>query len=279
MKVNAKFLKTVNLAMHDILGQTEGRDAVNEHAAGFMKSLIDIHLDSLGSAVSGAGKGGRARADAGHTFSRHRGGTCVMPGLGLACGRGAVVIRNVALEPPDGHGLPLGLQDAFALALLLLGAHASADRGKRVGRLDQTVSLGDIALTQGADEIADGNAHRAACHAARFLALQASAGLGHGRCLIIAQGNLLKIMPAFLGRLARHRSARAHTLLFLSFHYGCSCILPWTAVPGRDKRKAGGAVRRNRPDGHQTQDRQHRQNGFCRRQSHDRHHTCRCRQP
>ena len=69
MEIHARLTQTVDFRGDHVLGQTEGRDAVNQHAARLVQGFEDVHLDACGGADARAGQGGGAGADAGHFFA------------------------------------------------------------------------------------------------------------------------------------------------------------------------------------------------------------------
>ena len=94
------------------------------------------------------------------------------------CDGGLVVVslpvRHKALQAPNGYGLLRGLQHlahrAEALALLLLGTDATADRRKEVRLLDGVHRGLKIALLNVRDEVRNVDPHGAALHAGLILA-------------------------------------------------------------------------------------------------------------
>ena len=278
VEVHAGLAQAVHFGGHHVLGQTEGRDTVDEHAARLMQGLEHVHLDARGGTDARAGQRGRTGADAGHLLAAHRHGA----GIGardLLTGRGRdMVVGHEALQTADGHRLSLGLEHAVAFALIFLRADAAADGGQTVGGLDDAVGRVEIAARHFTDEVADGHLHRAALDAAGILALQAAGGLLQGHFLGIAEGHLVKVAGAHVGGLTGHVRTRGDGLFFFSFHAG-SCTDRGRSSPVRGKRRGGGAVRQSPPDARRIRGRPHRRTWSCRPRSHDRRRTCRCRPP
>ncbi len=188
------------LPVDDRLGQPELRDAVDEHAAGGVQRLEDHDSVALLGQVGGAGQTGGASAHDGDVLARLRG-----PGRRDHLGDGRLVVGGEALEPADGDGVALLVQDAHLLALGLLRADAAADGGQIVGELDLLGGGEEAALAKLQDEAGDVDVDRAAGDAGRGLALQAAIGLGHGHLGGVAQGDLLEVVPAHARVLGGHR--------------------------------------------------------------------------
>ena len=121
LDLDAQPLQEVDLLGHDLLGQTEFGNSVNQHAARLVKGFHDGDLVPLGDQVAGHGQTRGPGAD-----HRHR-----LP-VGSAVGRqgaGAVlrfVVGGKPLQVADGDRLALFADDALALALDLLGADPAA---------------------------------------------------------------------------------------------------------------------------------------------------------
>ena len=171
--MDAQVLETGDLVLHDGLGQTELGDAVGQHAAAGEERLEHGDVEALAREGAGAGDAGRAGA--------HHGDLLAV--LGLADGRLAHLVGHVAehaLELADGHGLALTAEDALALALVLLRAHAAADTREQVVVLDGGKRAAPVLGADLLDELRDMHAHGAAVHAEGLLAVQAAVGLGDG---------------------------------------------------------------------------------------------------
>ena len=122
--VHAQAFQGFHFGHHDVLGQAELRDAVAQDAAGQVQGFK--HGDRITHARQLARGGQPAGARAHH---RH-----LMP-VGLRrrrqlAGAGAVPVRSIALQPADGHALPLEGAHTALLALAFLRAHAPADCGQ-----------------------------------------------------------------------------------------------------------------------------------------------------
>ena len=116
-------LQALDLALDDILGQAELRDAIGEHAATGEERFEHGNVEALARKLAGAGDARGAGAHDGDLFAVGR----------LALGSLAHLVGHVAehaLELANCHGLALAAKDALALALVLLRAHAAADGGE-----------------------------------------------------------------------------------------------------------------------------------------------------
>ena len=194
LKVDAQLLQTVNLALNDFLGQTELGDAVGKHATAGEERLEDGDVEALASKLAGAGDAGRAGANDGDLLAV----------LGLADGRATNLgghVAHHALQLADGDSLALTAQDALALALVLLRAHAAADGRQQVVALDGLERAGPVLFADLADEAGDVDAYRAALHAQGLLAVEAAVGLGDGVLLGKARVDGAEIARALSGRL------------------------------------------------------------------------------
>ena len=86
LKVDAQLLQAVDLALNDLLGQTELGDAVGKHAAAGEESLEHGDVEALASKLAGAGDAGRAGANDGD----------LLAASGLADGRATNLGGHVA---------------------------------------------------------------------------------------------------------------------------------------------------------------------------------------
>ena len=193
--IHADGAQTVELARHHVLGQTEGRDAVDQHAARFMQAFEHGHIHAEAGKVARTGDGGRAGADAGHALLQpdDARGTFMLG-----------VVGHEAFEAADGHGLALLAKDALAFALLFLRAHTAAHSRKRAVLVDDAVGFVDVALGHFGDEGRDIDVHGAAFTAEGLLALEAAGGFGLRHLGGVAQRHFIKVPDAFFGGLAGH---------------------------------------------------------------------------
>ena len=201
-KFHAQLTDVVDLVLHDVLWQTEFRNAVHEHAARgverFKHSDIVAHLCQ----IACAGQPRRTGADNSDLlavlFRQH----------GCFVRLGAVPVGDETFETADGDRFSLDTKDALAFALVFLWADAAAN-GRQTGVLFQTLGrFGEIAFRQGGDEIRNIHMHRAAFHTAWFGAMQAALGLGDRRFRAVAQGHFVEIGDANLRVLYRHVVSR-----------------------------------------------------------------------
>ncbi len=207
--VGAKFHtispQTFQLRGHNILGQTEGGDAVDEHAARFVQGFKNGDLDAFGREIAGYSDGGWSGTDAGNLqvfVRRHRsfffnGKTFTHGGVG-----------NVAFQAANGHRLPFAAENAFALALVFLWADPSANRRQAVGAFENAVGFGYIALGKPADKLRDAHFHGAALPTVRFFALKTARGFKHRLFARVAESHFTEVARALRRRLAGHVHAR-----------------------------------------------------------------------
>ncbi len=173
LELDAELLQAVDLALDDLLGQAELGDAVGQHAAAGEEGLEDGDVEALTGELAGAGDAGGAGAHDGDLLAV----------LGFAHGCAAHLVGHVAhhaLELADGHGLALTAEDALALALVLLRAHAAADGGQQVVALDGLERAGPVLIADLCDEAGNVHADGAALHAQGLLAIEAAVGLCDG---------------------------------------------------------------------------------------------------
>ncbi len=126
-KLHAHLAQVVHLAAHDVLGQAELRDAINEHTAQFVQCLKDGYAVTLLNQVSCDSESGRTAADDGDALARRRivGGQAKLSAFTL-------IVGDEALQVADGDRLALLADDASALALVLLRTDSAGDGGQRV---------------------------------------------------------------------------------------------------------------------------------------------------
>ena len=211
---DAHGLQVFDLGGHDLLGETELGDAVDQNAAGLVESLKNGHFIAHLAQVASAGQARRAGADDGDLVSvgfGHGDGGLVL--------FGHVVVGHKALQTAYAHALALDASDAFALALLFLGADAAADGGQGVGGGDDVVSGVKVALGHLGDKLGDAHGHRAAGAAQGVLAVEAALCLVYGHLGGIAQGHLVKILVPYQRILLRHG-------IFLHLHISHCVFLP-----------------------------------------------------
>ena len=171
--------------LDDVLGQTELGDAIHQHAARNVQSLVDGDLVAELGQIARDGQAGRACADNSDLVAIGRGGG----GLGMYVV--AVPISDKALQAANADGLALDAADALAFALVLLRADTAADGGQRAGLGNHVVGGLKVALGDVLDEAGNINFNGAAAAAGVVLALQAAFGLVHGHLLGVAKGDFL----------------------------------------------------------------------------------------
>ena len=191
-------LQAVHFLLHDALGQTELRDAVHQHAAGQMQSLIHGDLIAFLGQIAGAGQARRAGANHGHL---------VTVGLGLFRSLGAVGVVPVghkALQTADTHGIALLATDAVHLALALLRTDTAADGGQGAGLMDHLIGTLIVPLHDLGDELRDADVDGASVDAGMVLAVQAAGRLVQSLLLGVAQSHLEEILIPDIGVLRGH---------------------------------------------------------------------------
>ena len=167
---HAQFPQTVNLHVHNLVGQTELGDAVFEHAAYLVKRLEDSHFVAVFRHISRESQTGRTGADDGYSLAV----------LGRCFGRNdlavlALVVSHETLQIAYSHRLFLHLVvDALGLALFLLRAYATAHGGQGRRLFDDADCLVEMLLLNLRNEGGDVDAHRTTLHTTRVLAVQAS---------------------------------------------------------------------------------------------------------
>ena len=133
LNLHAEFLNVGDFVGEDLLlREAELRNAVLQHAAGFMESLVDGHVIAPLREVGSAGKAGRAGADDGHLDA-----ILLNCGSGRLRGRiGAHIVSDEALKLADCDSFALHAEHAASLALSLLRTHAAAHCRQRRVLLD-----------------------------------------------------------------------------------------------------------------------------------------------
>ena len=190
LEADAELLQLVDLHVDHRVGQAEIRNPVLEHAAGLVERLVDDHLAAGLRHVRGARHAGRAGADDADLEARRLDVRQVHP---------AFADRHVAdeaLEAPDRDRLERVADRAHALALVLLGTHATADRREQVGVGDDVVRAVVVLFGDLLDERRNVDADRAAAHARLVGTLQAAIGLAQRHLHRVAAGHFLEVARA-----------------------------------------------------------------------------------
>ena len=202
LDLDAERLEAVDLLLHDGLGQTELRDAVDQHAAGEVQRLEHGDVVALLGEVARAGQAAGTRADDGDLMA---------VGNGLGGGLlhvGVVPVGDKAFETADADRLTLDAADALALALRLLRADTAADGGQRGGLVDDLIGALVVLLGDLLDELGDLHLHGAAGDTGMILAVEAAGGFVKRLLLGVAEGDLQEVFVADVGVL------RGHLVLF-----------------------------------------------------------------
>ena len=165
---HAEVEQTLDLAVDDLAGKTERRDAVAQHAPGHVQCLEHGDLYTAAGEIGSTRQAGGAGTDDGHLLADRR--------RDRFRWRGAVV-ADEPLEATDGDGFHLAGDHALDLALGFLGAHPPTHRRQDAGLTDDTQRPVDVFQEQVADEPRDVDLHRAAADAGGAGALEAALGL------------------------------------------------------------------------------------------------------
>ena len=193
LKIHAHLLQAVDLLLDDGLGQTELRDAVHQHTACNVQSLVNGHLVAQLCQITGGGQAGRASADDGNLMAVPFG----YDGCGVHVL--AVPVGHKALQTANSHRLVLDAAGALALALALLRADTTTDGRQGRGAVDHLIGGLKVALGDVLDEAGNINFNGAAAAAGVVLVLQAALGLVHGHLLGVAKGDLFKVFVRTFG--------------------------------------------------------------------------------
>jgi len=198
LKIHAHLLQAVDLLLDDGLGQTELRDAVHQHTACNVQSLVNGHLVAQLCQIACSGQAGRACADDGHLMA--------VPFGDDGCGVHvlAVPVGHKTLQTANGHRLVLDAAGALALALALLRADTAADGRQGRGAVDHLIGGLKVALGNMRDKLRNVDAHGAAGLARLVLATDAALGLVHSHLCGVAQSNFLEVFVADVGVLRGH---------------------------------------------------------------------------
>ena len=169
---HAGFLKPLDFLRDNFFGQAKFRDAINQHAAGFVQRLVNRHVMAALGQFAGGGQPRRAGTDDGHAFAGRL--RFVLRQLVAMFPR---PVGDVAFQIADAHGQPFGGAHANGFALRFLRANAAGDGGQRVVAQQTLRGLGDFAGGEQIEKLRNVHAHRAALDAARIFALQTAVGL------------------------------------------------------------------------------------------------------
>ncbi len=183
--VDAQAAQPIDLLLHDVLGQPELRDAVDEHPARGVEGLEDGHLVAGLGELSGGRQAGRPGADDGDAPT----------GIGVLAHVQLIEVlhgpvSHETLQGADRHGLALLAPDAQPFALGLLGTDAPGHTRQRVVVEQGFGGALEVTPGQQLDEARDVDAHRTTVDAAGVPAVQATLGFLHGQHLGVAQVDL-----------------------------------------------------------------------------------------
>ena len=198
LDVHALIFQGFDLFFHQLFGEAELGDAVDQHAAGLVESFKDRHLIAQLDEISGHGETAGAAADDGDFFAVgfrffRRG---FSPGHG--------VIGTEPLQTADGHRLALFASDALSFALAFLRADTAADGRQGVGIVNDLIGFIEVAFLHLGDEFGDPHIDGTAADAGLFFASHTAGSFFHRHFGGVAQSHFLKIPIAHIRSLLRH---------------------------------------------------------------------------
>ena len=253
--VDPQLFQGVDLRLDDVLGQTEFRDAVHEHAARHVEGFKHAHLIAPPGQLACAGKARRAAAYHGYLMA------VLLRDLDAAVAVLPVPVRHEPLQPADTHRLALDAPHAVLFALAFLGADPAAYGGQGAGLGDDLIGGLIIPFLDLLDEGGDMDLHGATLHAGHVFAVEAAGRLIQGDLLGIAQGYFVEVFIPHVRLLGGHG-------VFIQTHIGHVTVPPWRTgcrlLPGRglrnpDRWRPAAWLRRNPPDGRRNPGRPRRQ--------------------
>src|SRR5210317_175705 len=165
-------LEKVDLLGHDSFGQTELRDAVDQHAAGLVKGLIDGNVMAFDDAITGHGETRGSGADDGNFFAGRFRLRRQFPGAVFP-----LPVRTIAFQVADGHRFALFTKYTQALTLYFLGTDPAADCWQSIFAPQVADRRSDISFGDQVDKTGNIDTDRTALDTGRFLALQTSGRL------------------------------------------------------------------------------------------------------
>ena len=122
--MNAKLFERIKFLCHDLLGQTEFGNTVNQNAACGVKSLVNGDVVAALCKISCAGKTGRTGTNDGNSVSVAR------RSYGFFGAEGIVPIGNETLKTTDANGLSLDTSDTLGFTLRFLRTNSTANSRK-----------------------------------------------------------------------------------------------------------------------------------------------------
>ena len=194
----------LDLALDDLLlGQSELRNAVDQHPAHLVQCLENLHfVTHLGQVA----RTGQTRRPAPH--DSHPTAVARRQRRGALRRMADVPVAHEPFELAHGHRLALDAEHAGPFALRLLRADAAADRRQRTVAGDHVGSPRHIAFAQAGDEIGNLHPDRTGRHAAGIAAMQATRRFGPCLFEIIPVADLFEIGRTERRILFAHRHAR-----------------------------------------------------------------------
>ena len=200
--LNSQRFHILNLRCHHfLLGKTELRNTVNQHAPGLVKRFKNSHIISHFCQISGTGQSGRTG-----TYDRNAPALF----LGCACGLDPLFpgpVGHKTLQFADGDRISLDPPDAFAFTLGLLGTYTATDRRKRTVLTDDLVGLLDLSFLYLFNKTRNIDRHRTPLDTLCILAVYAPGSFRLSLFLIISQADFLEIGGALFGILLSHRNS------------------------------------------------------------------------
>ena len=199
LDLHAGALQPLDFLRNNFFGEPELRDAVHQHAAGFVQRFIDRDVVSHADQFAGGGESRRTGPDDGHALA----GGGRLGGRQLI-GMIARPVGNVTFEVADSHRRALVAAHADDFTLRLLRADPTGDGWQGVVAKEALCGLADLAFRNQADEARDVDVHRAARHAARVFALETAVGFQQGELLRETEVDFLEVGGAGGGSLFGH---------------------------------------------------------------------------
>ena len=174
MEDHAEVLDFLDFAAHHLFGEAVFGYAVHEHSARFRLHLEDFDGEAQAREVAGDCQPGGAGTDDGHAAAGFFG-----DGL-VGESRGGVEVGHEALELSDVDVGAFLVEDAVALTLALVAAHAAAHCGEVAAGVDYRHGVAEVAFGEFGDPVGDVVADRAPFLALGHLAVEAPLCLAYG---------------------------------------------------------------------------------------------------
>src|SRR5579872_1487684 len=199
LKLHAHLAHVVDLLPHNLFGKAELRNPVDQHATNFVQRFKHPHLVAFLDQIPCNRQSRGSTADNGDFFPRGRRVRHYVRSHTL------FVISNEALQITDAERLYLFRKKALPLALILLRADASRDRGQHVRFADLRRRAEEISNHNFLDERLHIDAYGTIIGARRLRAFQAAQRLLLRQFRAIAKIHFFKIVRTLLRWLLRHQ--------------------------------------------------------------------------